>query len=626
MKILILASNPRKDLNLDREIRDLKGVIEKSRDREQFEVEDELAVQVGNLQNLLLKHRPQIVHFCGHGSGKQGLVFESDGNGEQWVRTEALSELFRLYSQRVSVECVLLNACYSEEQADAIVQHSNYVIGMRQAISDEAAIAFSKGFYLTLGYGCSIEQAFEFGCNAIQLEISGSSKVLRSTSEQARKMQVEEVIETIPIPEDQKPILKKKRSLSSNADVIPAETRVALQVEIDKALDEEDTSQKQYRDRVREYLADHKLEIHERVFLNRFRAELGLSIEEADRILEAEWQPIEAAQQAYRALLKELLESDCDLVAPSIQTELKRFQTQKKLTDTETETLLQEAEEEHQERQRQGALSDRSEQAAYFVGELGGVALEMIAIPGGTFLMGSPESEPERDDDESPQHRVTVQPFFMGKVTVTQAQWKAVASLPKVKLDLKADPSEFKGSDRPVERVSWHEASEFCDRLSQKTGKPYRLPSEAEWEYACRAGTTTPFHFGETISTDLANYRGTDFDYQEKAYLGFYGMGKSGIYREATVSVGNFPSNAFGLYDMHGNVWEWCEDRLHENYEGAPIDGSAWTDGRLHIRLLRGGSWFRNPGYCRAAVRQFKSAGSRSNSIGFRVVFSAPRT
>lgn len=175
MKILILASNPRKDLNLDREIRDLRGVIEKSRNREDFEVVDELAVRVGDLQELLFRNQPQIVHFCGHGSGEQGLVFESDMGREHLVRTDALSNLFRLFSN--SIECVLLNACYSEEQAGAIVDHINYVIGMNQEIRDDAAIAFSKGFYRALGYACSIEQSYEFGCNAIQLEISGSSVV-----------------------------------------------------------------------------------------------------------------------------------------------------------------------------------------------------------------------------------------------------------------------------------------------------------------------------------------------------------------------------------------------------------------------------------------------------------------
>jgi formylglycine-generating enzyme required for sulfatase activity len=204
----------------------------------------------------------------------------------------------------------------------------------------------------------------------------------------------------------------------------------------------------------------------------------------------------------------------------------------------------------------------------------------MVAIPGGTFLMGSPESEPERSDRESPQHTVTIQPFFMGKFPVTQAQWQVVASLPKVNIDLKSDPSYFKGANRPVEQVFRDNAVEFCRRLSKATGREYRLPSEAEWEYACRAGTTTPFHFGETITTDLANYDGDST----------YGSGSKGQSREQTTDVGSFPANAFGLHDMHGNLLEWCQDTWHKNYNGAPTDGSAWVDENANERILRGGA------------------------------------
>jgi formylglycine-generating enzyme required for sulfatase activity len=259
--------------------------------------------------------------------------------------------------------------------------------------------------------------------------------------------------------------------------------------------------------------------------------------------------------------------------------------------------------------------------AQYFPEDLGnGVTLEMVLIPGGKFLMGSPEDEPERSDSESPQHEVTVPPFFMGKYPVTQAQWQAVAALPKVSRNLEPNPSRFKGANRPVERVSWHDATEFCHRLAQKTGRPYRLPSEAEWEYACRAGTTTPFYFGETITTDLANYRGTDDEY------GSYGRGPKGIYRQETTPVGSFPANAFGLYDMHGLVWEWCEDYWHDSYKGAPKDGSAWIDKEDAPRVRRGGSWDVNPRNCRSATRDDYDAEFRDDCYGFRVVCGAPRT
>jgi formylglycine-generating enzyme required for sulfatase activity/uncharacterized caspase-like protein len=265
----------------------------------------------------------------------------------------------------------------------------------------------------------------------------------------------------------------------------------------------------------------------------------------------------------------------------------------------------------------QGKPINRSkERAEYFTEDLGkGVVLEMVAIPGGEFLMGSPENEPERYDSESPQHTVTIQPFFMGKFPVTQSQWQAVAALDKVKIDLDPDPSHFKGANRPVECVSWDDAIEFCARLAKKTGKTYRLPTEAEWEYACRAGTTTPFYFGETITTDLANYNGN--------YT--YGQGSKGEYREQTTHVGKFPANPFGLFDMHGNICEWCQDEWHDNYNNAPTDGSAWLNGDDEA-ILRGGSWLSDPWNCRSADRDWIGRVVRLNNVGFRVVMVPGRT
>ena len=253
-----------------------------------------------------------------------------------------------------------------------------------------------------------------------------------------------------------------------------------------------------------------------------------------------------------------------------------------------------------------------------FIEGLGnGVNLEMVAIPGGTFIMGSPENEEGYHSSESPQHQVIVPPFFMGKYPVTQKQWQAVAALKKVKIDLESDPSKFKGDNLPVEMVSWDGVQEFCARLSQRTNKAYRLPTEAEWEYACRAGTTTPFYFGETISTDLANYDGNST----------YGSGVKGEYRKQTTDVGNFPANPFGLYDMCGNIWEWCEDEWHENYINAPTNGSAWLDGSDEdIRLLRGGSWLNDPWYCRSANRYRLRRVDRYYILGFRLAMSPPRT
>ncbi|MEZ2250823.1 bifunctional serine/threonine-protein kinase/formylglycine-generating enzyme family protein [Microcoleus sp.] len=239
-------------------------------------------------------------------------------------------------------------------------------------------------------------------------------------------------------------------------------------------------------------------------------------------------------------------------------------------------------------------------QAEYFSENLGrGVTLEMVQIPGGTFMMGSPDNEQGRSDSESPQHRVTVPTFFAGKYAITQAQWEAVMG---------NNPSDFKGEKRPVENVSWDDAVKFCKKLSQTTGKKYRLLSEAEWEYACRAGTTTPFHFGETITPELVNYEG---NYP-------YAKASKGLYRQETTDVGSFPPNAFGLYDMHGNVWEWCSDKWHGNYNGAPTDGSSWETGGSD-RVRRGGSGHSNAVYCRGADRNWGSVGNRNWFIGFRV-------
>jgi formylglycine-generating enzyme required for sulfatase activity len=268
--------------------------------------------------------------------------------------------------------------------------------------------------------------------------------------------------------------------------------------------------------------------------------------------------------------------------------------------------------------------------AQFFVQQLSPtVGLDMVLIPGGSFLMGSPENEINIDDEPDfdsilnidgnsvPQHSVTVSSFCMGKYPITQVQWRVVAGFPEIERELNPEPSRFKGDERPVEQVSWEEAVEFCARLSQFASREYRLPSEAEWEYACRAGTTTPFHYGETITTDLANYDGSST----------YGRGPKGVYRKETTPVGSFPANAFGLYDMHGNVWEWCLDHWHGNYAGAPTDGSAWlSEEKGSGRLLRGGSWYGDPRYCRSAVRSNYAPDDRSNFLGFRVVCVAART
>jgi formylglycine-generating enzyme required for sulfatase activity/predicted Ser/Thr protein kinase len=241
-----------------------------------------------------------------------------------------------------------------------------------------------------------------------------------------------------------------------------------------------------------------------------------------------------------------------------------------------------------------------------------GVDLKMVKIPGGKFMMGSPESEKNRVTNESPQHQVTVTEFYLAQTLVTQAQYRAIVG---------KNPSYFKGNDRlPVEQVSWTEAVEFCEKLSRKTSRTYRLPSEAEWEYACRAGSKTPYAFGETINPLVVNYDGN----------APYGGAAKGLSRQKTTPVGSFPPNLFGLYDMHGNLWEWCLDEWNDNYNGAPTDGSARGNiisRQKNIkRLLCGGSWYSHAQYCRTAGRYYYAASLRSNNIGFRVLCPQSRT
>lgn len=251
-------------------------------------------------------------------------------------------------------------------------------------------------------------------------------------------------------------------------------------------------------------------------------------------------------------------------------------------------------------------------EARAFVEDLDGLPLEMIEIWSGEFWMGSPESE--GDADERPLHLVKIASFYLGKFQITQRQWRVVASWPKVLEELEPDPACFKGNDQPVEQVSWQDALEFCARLARRFARPYRLPSEAEWEYACRAGSATPFAFGKGLTAKLANYDGSVP--QEG--------GLRGICRHTTVPVGSLGcANEFGLYDMHGNVWEWCRDNWHDNYENAPTDGSAWDDGASPLRVLRGGSWD-YPAYgCRSAFRDRGKPHVRSPFNGLRVAMSA---
>lgn len=253
-------------------------------------------------------------------------------------------------------------------------------------------------------------------------------------------------------------------------------------------------------------------------------------------------------------------------------------------------------------------------------------APEMVVIPGGTFLMGSPEDEPERQSLEGPQHEVTVPRFALGRYAVTVGEFRRFAEETghdgrgidvwtgsdwEHKEDASWDAPGFEqGEDHPVAGVSWNDAQAYLEWLNGKAGHNlYRLPSEAEWEYACRAGSMGPFWWGDTISPDQANYRGTVA----------YNDGATGEWRQRTVPVRSFDANPFGLWQMHGNVFEWCADDWHGNYEGAPSDGSAWLEGGDRTKVLRGGSWYYYPRDLRSANRLRNIPDHRNFIIGFRV-------
>ncbi len=736
--ILVLSANPKgtSPLRLSEEIREIEQGLQRAKQRNSFAFKSGQAVRDFDIHRSILDHDPQIIHFSGHGTGEQGLVFEDNIGQQKLVDAEGLAGLFELFAPQV--ECVVLNACYSEIQAKAIAQHIDYVIGMSKEIGDAAAIKFAVGFYDALGAGRDVEFSHKLGCRVIRM--AGISEDL--TPQLFRKKDYSgENINTATVstqlPQDARIVISPSPTpKSATTPLVPTQ---------------EETTITEYRQKVEEFASDGVISDIESLILNHLKKQLNLTDEQASEIQkevlepyqiykqefnkkiaegyplrekakaelkklqtyykikdeyinllnqEAEKQEAEKLQQQefqkrqeqennlnrYEQELSNALKAGYPLdefvrnglknfqqslglsnedVAPIEQRLLASKQAEYKLQQQQAERLRQEREEEL-EYQRQQAEYQRQQEAerlrqeqtelqkqretqsssiiqtqpfefdtailtvkssgifgigrSYeinrsrkraesFQEDLGnGVFLEMVEIPGGSFLMGSPESELERYDNESPQHKVNIQPFFMGKFQVTQEQYQAIMG---------ENPSHFKGNKKPVECVSWDNAVEFCGKISKRTGKTYRLPSEAEWEYACRAGTTTPFHFGETISTELVNYDGN--------YT--YGSASKGEYRRQTIDVGSFPANAFGLYDMHGNVWEWCQDNWHENYQGAPNDGTAWLvdDNENNYRLLRGGSWDYNPRNCRCAFRGRYERDDRYSIIGFRVVFVSPR-
>ena len=417
-----------------------------------------------------------------------------------------------------------------------------------------------------------------------------------------------------------------------------------------------------YREVVQEIVQENQGEIEplDRHYLDEYSHNLGISPEEVNMIETEVLEPFRQRQQKlqrYEEVFSQALQKN-SVLTDKVRRKLKRLQKVLELRDEDVAQIEAQFRSQLQSRPiveskpqthevklharqvfnfdvvtvnaRGQKIKREKGQAQYFTEDLSNnVTLDLVVIPPGTFLMGTEDEEIERLCKkyyidhfriERPQHKVIVPTFFMGKYPITQAQWRAIASLPKVKQDLKLNPSNFKGDNRPVENISWYDAVEFCERLSRETGKEYRLPSEAEWEYACRAGTTTPFHFGETITGELANYCASE-TYADEA---------EGEYREKTTTVGSFLPNAFGLYDLHGNILEWCADTWHNNYKEAPTDATVWTrGGDDDYSPLRGGSWGGVPDFCRSAFRLIISRAKRDNffnDVGFRVVCDVGRT
>ncbi|MCY7332133.1 MAG: SUMF1/EgtB/PvdO family nonheme iron enzyme [Pseudanabaena sp. CAN_BIN31] len=360
-----------------------------------------------------------------------------------------------------------------------------------------------------------------------------------------------------------------------------------------------------------------------------------ISTEEANAIISEILRPY----QEYAKKLEEYEQALLEAIAEEfpfgevLQAELKEYENHLGLREEDIIAIVtriivpKQAEQEERLKIEQRSFKVQADKPTDYISEnLGnGVTLDLLRIPAGKIMMGMPADERQialdnvvkygnkREDVEkwldwsTPQHQATLKEFWLGKFTITNAQWYAVMGTnPSEKYDVK-----FQGKNQPVVGVSWDDTKEFCKKASEKTGKSIRLPSETEWEYACRAGTNTAFHFGETITSELVNYDG---NYP-------YGDAPKGEYRQKTVNVDSFSPNAWGLYQMHGNVWEWCEDVWHFNYKGIPQDGSPWLkDGQQNRHVVRGGSWLVIANDCRSAFRFRLDTGNSNYMLGFRVV------
>jgi formylglycine-generating enzyme required for sulfatase activity len=542
----------------------------------------------------------------------------------------------------VSSDFINSRYCYSIEMEAALTRHkasevqvipviirdcdwTRSPLGQLQAIPrDNQAVASGRDKYArdTLW----LEVVKEIGKVAEQirdLRVADFTAQQQAEAGQRYRSQAEEYYQDGFLSPAEMALLKKAGLGEPQAEAILQELQATYQ--------QHQSNLEEYRQvLVAEWAEQESLSANQRSLLQDLQTDLGVSNSEAEQVEQkvlAEKQAMVKREQNLRRFGEELQKAvNAEYPLNNyVESGLDNFQQSLMLTDVDVApvkaNILAHAEaalqEDRQKRffdfevitvDEKGQEKSRTTKTAEFVDKNLGdqVILSMVKILGGSFQMGSLPGEGA--DDELPQHTVQVPEFWMGKYPVTQAQWRFVAALPREKIKLEAKPSRFDGDNRPVERVSWHQSVEFCQRLSRKTGNEYRLPSEAEWEYACRAKTLTKFYFGDVLTPKIANFSGN--------------VGE-------TTNVGIYKPSVFGLYDMHGNVWEWCSDNYFDNYKNAPFDGSACIDSdneNNSIHVLRGGSWFDGPDNCRSAYRVRLNFDLCYDDVGFRVVYAPART
>jgi formylglycine-generating enzyme required for sulfatase activity len=576
----------------------------------------------------LFDHRQKddvlLFYFSGHGIKDERdklylgtRITEKNDRGSLVTPTAVAATYLheQIESSKSQRQVIILDACFSGAIAqgmtvkdDGKVRLDNYLGGKGRAIlTSSTATEYSFGAESTeegsIGLSLYTRYLVE-GIETGAADLDGNDRI---TAEELHRYAYEKVKQAAP---------------SMTPEIYPV--KEGYEIELSKS--RSDTPNLKYEREVIRLVAQGQGELSPivRRLLLKKQQEWVVLAEDAKEIEDRVLQPYREYQRKladYEQILTEAVQNNYPL-SDREQADLKEWQQHYKLADEDIAKIHQRVLPDRTPKlsfieftspkiDAQGNITERHQgKAEVVVEDLGnGVSLTMLKIPGGEFLIGSPTTEKDRFSDESPQSQVRVSEFYLGKTLVTQAQWQQIMG---------NNPSKFTGNGKlPVERVSWLDTQKFCQKLCQRTQQIYRLPSEAEWEYACRAGTTTPFHFGGTITGNLAKYDSNLI----------YGQEAKVKQPKKTTPVSNFPPNAFGLYDMHGNLWEWCLDEWSDLYQNAPSDGSAWLSHEDSAnRILRGGSWIDPPRNCRSATRDKYSPSNSRNIIGFRVVREIQRT